>query len=243
MALVVESWKKVKVIENYQDVAGELLFRRYVICWCVCLSLLLLLQRSLNKRQKVSSKERESSRERDTLYFSPFSLSDTLVCSLLVLSLSLLLLLLCQFGWLCVCVCVSVCVGIIIMMNRIFEIAPGARALFAFATADAADDDEMYKSQVYLKHSRGVIGMVDAAVGLLEAGDMTTLVTVLKDLGAKHVSYGVQDVHYPVVGQALLDTLDKALGTEFTPDVKDAWAGVYGVITENMLAGAKELCD
>ena len=30
MALVVESWAKIKEIENYEEVAGELLFRRYV---------------------------------------------------------------------------------------------------------------------------------------------------------------------------------------------------------------------
>jgi hemoglobin-like flavoprotein len=94
-----------------------------------------------------------------------------------------------------------------------------------------------------LKHARGVIGMVDTAVALLEKGDMDTLVAALKDLGAKHATYDVTSDHYPIVGQALLDTLEKALGDDFTPEVKEAWAGVYGVITDNMLAGAKQLTE
>jgi len=85
--------------------------------------------------------------------------------------------------------------------------------------------------------------MVDAAIGLLEKGDKETLVKVLKELGARHASYDVKDVHYPIVGEALLYTLEKALGDAFTPEVKDAWVGVYGVITENMQAGAKEILD
>ena len=63
----------------------------------------------------------------------------------------------------------------------------------------------------------------------------------MKDLGAKHVSYDVSEAHFPIVGQALLDTLEKALGDAFTKETKEAWAGVYGVITENMVAGMKEL--
>jgi hypothetical protein len=120
---------------------------------------------------------------------------------------------------------------------RIFEIAPGASALFKFGNID----DDTYKSEAFLKHARGVIGMVDVAVGLLEKDGMDTLVAALKELGARHASYDVKFEHYPIVGQALLDTLEKALGDDFTPEVKEAWAGVYGVITENMQAGAKEL--
>jgi hypothetical protein len=124
---------------------------------------------------------------------------------------------------------------------RIFEIAPSANALFKFG-ADGIDD-ETYKSELFLKHARGVIGTVDLAVDLLEKDDMATLVSALKDLGAKHVTYGVKFEHYPIVGQALLDTLEKALGDNYTPQVKEAWAGVYGVITENMQAGATELLE
>ena len=85
--------------------------------------------------------------------------------------------------------------------------------------------------------------MVDVALELLAKNDMETLVAALKDLGARHVGYDVKFEHYPIVGQALLNTLEKALGDDFTPEVKEAWGGVYGVITENMQAGATELTE
>jgi hypothetical protein len=132
-------------------------------------------------------------------------------------------------------VCPSTC------LFRIFVIAPDASALFKFAGGGITD--ETYKSELFLKHARGVIGMVDAALELLAKNDMESLVAALKDLGAKHVSYGVKFEHYPIVGQALLNTLEKALGDDFTPEVKEAWGGVYGVITTNMQAGATELTE
>lgn len=125
--------------------------------------------------------------------------------------------------------------------TRIFEIAPEADALFKFA-ANGVDDD-MYKSQLFLVHARGVIRTVDAAVNLLGAGNMDKLVEVLKDLGARHATYDVKEVHYPIVGEALLDTLGKALGEGFTPEVKEAWTGVYGVIQDTMCQGAKEVLE
>ena len=111
--------------------------------------------------------------------------------------------------------------------------------MFSFSVEK--DEELLYKSKLFKGHAGAVIGTVDAAVGLLEKNDMDTLVAVLKDLGGKHVEYGIVEAHYPVVGQALLDTLEKALGDAFTPEVKEAWAGVYGVIQEKMLEGASEV--
>lgn len=110
-----------------------------------------------------------------------------------------------------------------------------------FKFAEAGVTDETFKQELFLKHAHGVIGMVDAAVDLLEKGDMDTLVKALNDLGQKHATYDVKYEHFPIVGEALLDTLGKALGDDFTPEVKEAWAGVYGVITEHMSAGMKEI--
>ena len=130
-----------------------------------------------------------------------------------------------------------------IFLFRIFEINPDASAFFKFTDGFETTDEALYKQEVFIKHSTGVVSAVTAAVGLLESGDMETLVSVLKELGAKHYAYGLklEKAHYELVGQALLDTLKAALGEEsFTPDVKDAWTGVYGVITEKMMEGAAE---
>jgi hemoglobin-like flavoprotein len=100
----------------------------------------------------------------------------------------------------------------------------------------------MYKQELFKKHSTGVISNVTAAIGLIEQGDMDTLTAVLKDLGLKHLAYGLdlQKEHYDLVGQALIDILAKELRDDFTEDVKAAWAGIYDVIATTMMAGAAE---
>ena len=81
-----------------------------------------------------------------------------------------------------------------------------------------------------------------AAIELLEKGDTEQLFKVLKELGTTHLALGLnlEKAHYDLVGQALLDTLAKALGDDFTAETKAAWSGVYDVITEKMMEGAAE---
>eukprot|EP00529_Nitzschia_sp_RCC80_P026088 CAMPEP_0113461002 /NCGR_PEP_ID=MMETSP0014_2-20120614/11298_1 /TAXON_ID=2857 /ORGANISM="Nitzschia sp." /LENGTH=349 /DNA_ID=CAMNT_0000352713 /DNA_START=192 /DNA_END=1241 /DNA_ORIENTATION=- /assembly_acc=CAM_ASM_000159 len=130
-----------------------------------------------------------------------------------------------------------------LLFKRIFEINPDASAFFKFTDGYETTDEALYKQEIFLKHAEGVVSAVTASVDLLERSDMKTLESVLKELGAKHLSHGLnlEKAHYDLVGQALLDTLEKALGTDvFTPETKDAWSDVYGVITEKMMVGAAE---
>jgi len=70
---------------------------------------------------------------------------------------------------------------------------------------------------------------------------MEKLVEVLQGLGAKHAHLKLEKAHYELVGNALVETLAAALGDAFTPETKEAWVGVYGVITENMMEGAADM--
>lgn len=83
-----------------------------------------------------------------------------------------------------------------------------------------------------------LMSMIGAAVGLLDRPD--ALVPVLRQLGARHVGYGVVDAHYATVGAALLLTLEQGLGDAFTPDTRAAWAGMYGVVSRTMAEGAQK---
>ncbi len=60
----------------------------------------------------------------------------------------------------------------------------------------------------------------------------------MRGLGARHVKYGALPEHYPLVGSALLTTFRQYLGEKWTPEVKEAWTGAYGAISEIMLDGA-----
>src|SRR5215510_3333401 len=109
--------------------------------------------------------------------------------------------------------------------RRLFEIDPSLQ--------------QMFKGDM-TEQRRKLMQMLTAAVKGLPRLDR--LVPVVEDLGRRHAGYGVSDAHYDTVGAALLWTLEKGLGTAFTPDVKDAWTTVYGVLASTMKnAAAKQL--
>ena len=57
-------------------------------------------------------------------------------------------------------------------------------------------------------------------------------------LATRHVSYGAKAEHYPVVGGALLWTLEKGLGEAWTPEVAAAWTAAYGTLSTYMISEA-----
>lgn len=106
--------------------------------------------------------------------------------------------------------------------NRLFTLDPSLRSLFK---GDMTRQGQMLMS------------MIGAAVGGLR--DLERLAPVVRELGARHVGYGVRDEHYGTVGSALLWTLEQGLGDQFTPDVRDAWAAAYGLLSSVMQDGAR----
>lgn len=101
--------------------------------------------------------------------------------------------------------------------GRLFELDPELKPLFT------SDIEEQGKK---------LMMMITAVVRGL--GDLGKLVPAVEDLGRRHVGYGVKDEHYATVGSALLWTLEKGLGEEFTPEVKEAWATTYGILAATM---------
>jgi hemoglobin-like flavoprotein len=78
--------------------------------------------------------------------------------------------------------------------------------------------------------------MLSAAIDLLDRPG--ALIPVLLRLGQRHVGYGVATAHYDSVGAALLDTLAAGLGNSFTPEVREAWTTMYGLVARTMQEGA-----
>jgi hemoglobin-like flavoprotein len=107
--------------------------------------------------------------------------------------------------------------------RRLFEIDPRLEPMFKGNMAE---------------QRRKLMVMLSAAVKGLPRLDR--LVPVLEDLGRRHAHYGVEDTHYETVGEALLWTLEKGLGPEFTPEVREAWTSVYGIVASTMKAGAAQ---
>jgi hemoglobin-like flavoprotein len=64
------------------------------------------------------------------------------------------------------------------------------------------------------------------------------ILTPVKALAVKHVSYGVEPGHYTLVGNALLRTLAKGLGDKFTPELRQAWVEAFGTLANIMKEAA-----
>jgi hemoglobin-like flavoprotein len=105
--------------------------------------------------------------------------------------------------------------------ERLFEADPSLRALFR---SDISQQGEK------------LMEVIDAAVNGLSR--VERIVPAIQELGRRHVDYGVKDHHYGTVGAALLWTLGKCLGAEFTPEAKDAWATAYELLATTMREAA-----
>ena len=109
----------------------------------------------------------------------------------------------------------------VLFYDRLFEVAPSVRAMFP---------DDMKEQRKKLMATLAVV-----------VGGLTNLEAVLpaaSALAKRHVSYGAKAEHYPVVGAALLWTLEKGLGDAWTPEVSDAWIAAYGTLSGYMIEEA-----
>jgi hemoglobin-like flavoprotein len=108
--------------------------------------------------------------------------------------------------------------------GRLFELDPSLRHLFR------GDLDTQ---------GRKLMQMLSVAVAGLDRLD--SLVPQVTALGRRHAGYGVTEAHYATVASALLWTLERGLGAEFTAPVRAAWIAVYTLLAEVMQQAAAEV--
>jgi nitric oxide dioxygenase len=105
--------------------------------------------------------------------------------------------------------------------GRLFETAPQVRALFP---------DDMTEQRKKL--------MATLAIVVNGLTNLDAILPAASALAKRHVGYGAEPAHYPVVGAALLWTLEKGLGDSWTPPVADAWTAAYTTLSEFMIGEA-----
>jgi len=108
--------------------------------------------------------------------------------------------------------------------NRLFEINPGLRPLFAGVDMAA--------------QRQKLLQALAAVVGELERID--EVLPQLEELGRRHAGYGVTEQHYEDVGSALLWTLGKSLGEDWTAETKAAWTAAYTLLADAMQAPIRD---
>jgi hemoglobin-like flavoprotein len=105
--------------------------------------------------------------------------------------------------------------------GRLFEIAPQVRAMFP---------DDMTEQRKKL--------MATLAIVVNGLNNLDTILPAASALAKRHVEYGAQAAHYPVVGEALLWTLEQGLGPSWTPPVATAWTAAYTTLSGFMISEA-----
>ena len=109
----------------------------------------------------------------------------------------------------------------VLFYGRLFELAPSVRAMFP---------DDMTEQR---KKLMATLALVVNGLTNLEA-----VLPAASALAKRHVSYGAKPEHYPVVGGALLWTLEKGLGEGWTPEIASAWTAAYGTLSGYMISEA-----
>jgi nitric oxide dioxygenase len=105
--------------------------------------------------------------------------------------------------------------------GRLFEIAPQVKPLFHTDMTE---------------QGRKLMATLTVVINGLDR--LETILPAASALAKRHVGYGVAAEHYPVVGAALLWTLEQALGPAWTPELAAAWGAAYGTLSNFMLAEA-----
>jgi hemoglobin-like flavoprotein len=109
----------------------------------------------------------------------------------------------------------------VLFYDRLFELAPAVKSMFP------ADMTEQRRKL-----------MATLAVVVNGLSNLDSILPAASALAVRHISYGARAEHYPVVGAALLWTLEKGLGDAWTPDVAAAWTTAYGTLSGYMISEA-----
>jgi nitric oxide dioxygenase len=105
--------------------------------------------------------------------------------------------------------------------GRLFEIAPEAKPLFK---GDMAEQGRKL--------------MATLAVVVNGLTNLDSILPAASALARRHVGYGVKPGHYAPVGEALLWTLERALGPGWTQELATAWVAAYTTLSQFMIGEA-----
>ena len=106
--------------------------------------------------------------------------------------------------------------------GRLFELDPSLRPMF--------ENTDFYRQRAKL------IAMLDFLVRIADQPDAFIRESAL--LGRSHATYRLTSHHFEVMGEALLWTLDRMLGLNFTPAMRTAWGELYALVASVMRRAA-----
>lgn len=105
--------------------------------------------------------------------------------------------------------------------QRLFELDPNLKPMFRHDMRD---------------QGRKLMSTIDVAVKALN--NLTSIIPAVQELGRRHAGYGVKEKDYQTVADALLWTLQRGLGDDFTEETKQAWVETYTLLATTMIKAA-----
>jgi len=109
----------------------------------------------------------------------------------------------------------------LLFYGRLFDLDPSLRRLFNIDMKE---------------QSKKLIAMLEAIVASID--DWEQIVPVLRELGQRHVTYGVKTEHYDTLCAALVWAFGQALQPGFDVEVRAAWTAVIQAVNDQMKIGA-----
>ena len=116
--------------------------------------------------------------------------------------------------------------------EKVVPIADVAAALFYGRLFDLDPALESLFKGDMVEQGRKLMQMLGVAVKSLDR--LEQVLPAVRALGARHAGYGVREKDYDTVGRALIWTLKKGLGDDFTPETESAWTEVYAALAGTM---------
>lgn len=110
----------------------------------------------------------------------------------------------------------------VIFYGRLFELDPGLLPLFEHTD--------------FLQQRTKLMSMLDLLVSIADQPDRLIRQAAL--LGRSHAGYELGGREFEVMGEALLWTLDRMLGLNFTPEMRTAWGELYALVSSVMRRAA-----
>lgn len=107
--------------------------------------------------------------------------------------------------------------------GRFFELAPEAKALFKC-------DMERQRAKL--------MDMLAALVGSLD--QQAIFQSIVTNSGRHHARFGVRPSQYDALGEALMWSFERKLGTSLTPDMLASWRVLYARVQTEMQKAAAQ---
>ena len=111
-----------------------------------------------------------------------------------------------------------------IFYNCLFELAPEVKPMFRRASVN--------------EQSAKFLSMINYFI--MNLNNPQDAVGAISILAKQHVTYGVQEEQYTLIGRALLWTLQTTFTDKWNNELKQAWIIAYTMLAEAMMKAAKQ---